>query len=99
MVTFVFVMDMKKIDKYTIGNIKDIDYDDVLNSEEINFWKKRLPIYTEECLKCEALFCCGGGCPNRSEILFGERKQIDKVFCIHTKRILYWYLEKIFMED
>lgn len=89
----------EKIDKYTIGNIKDIDYDDVLNSEEINFWKKRLPIYTEECLKCEALFCCGGGCPNRSEILFGERKEIDKVFCIHTKRILHWYLEKIFMEE
>ncbi|MFR7591088.1 MAG: radical SAM protein [Longibaculum sp.] len=89
----------EKINRYTIGNINNIDYDDVLNSEEINFWKKRLPIYTEECLKCEALFCCGGGCPNRAEILFGDRKSIDKVFCIHTKRILYWYLENIFEED
>ncbi len=85
----------EKTNQYTICNILTSDFSDIVNSKEFQFWMKRIPLFNEECLSCEALFCCGGGCVTRAETLFGERECIDRSFCIHTKKILMWFLQNI----
>lgn len=47
-------------------------------------------IYNSDCLNCEALFICGGGCESK-------RGDVDKdlVFCEHTKKTFIWILEKL----
>lgn len=83
-----------KTNKYIIGNIKENSLEEVMNSEEIDFWKKRSTLNNKKCLKCNALFICGGGCAIQAEALFGDRKIIDKPFCIHTKKTLRWLLKE-----
>ncbi len=83
-----------KTDKYVIGNIKETSIKDVLNSDEMKFWKERNTLNNKKCLDCEALFICGGGCAIQAESLFMSRNQIDKPFCIHTKESLRWILIK-----
>lgn len=85
-----------KTDKYVIGNIYDMTFDEAVKSQEATFWKYRSPIFNEECLQCEGIFICGGGCPAQGEALFGGRKEIDKPFCIHTKKSLVWLLKKLY---
>lgn len=85
----------EKTDKYTICNINDSDFSSIISSDEFSFWQKRVPIFNEECLACEALFCCGGGCATRAESLFDNREEIDRTFCIHTKMILRWFLKQL----
>lgn len=85
-----------KTDKYVIGNIYDMTFDDAILSSEATFWKYRAPIFDKECLNCEGIFICGGGCPAQGEALFGDRKYIDKPFCIHTKKSLKWLLKKLY---
>lgn len=85
----------EKTDKYTIGNICKDNIEDIIQSQEFRFWRTRVPIYYDECLNCEALFCCGGGCVTRAESLFGNRSEIDRPFCIHTKKLLMWFLKHL----
>ena len=85
-----------KTDKYVIGNIYNMTFVEALDSSEAKFWKYRSPIFNEECLSCEGLFICGGGCPAQGEALFGTRSEIDRPFCIHTKKSLKWLLEKLY---
>ncbi len=85
-----------KTDKYVIGNIYDMTFDDAILSSEATFWKYRAPIFDNECLNCEGIFICGGGCPAQGEALFGDRKNIDRPFCIHTKKSLKWLLKKLY---
>lgn len=85
-----------KTDKYVIGNINHDKLYDIMMSDEIKFWQERATIYNEECLKCEALFTCGGGCVLQAESLFGSRDEIDRPFCIHTKTSLKWTLQKCY---
>lgn len=83
-----------KTNKYVIGNINKASINELMNTEEINFWKKRGTIYNDKCLNCESIYICGGGCAIQSEALFGSRSEIDKPFCIHTKSALKWILQK-----
>lgn len=82
-----------KTDKYVIGNIDVNSLEEIMNSEEISFWKKRNTLENKKCLKCNSLFICGGGCAIQAEALFGNRKCLDKPFCIHTKSTLKWLLK------
>ena len=84
-----------KTDRYVIGNIFNMSFDDILKSSEANFWKKRSTIFNEQCLKCPSLFIFGGECPAQAENLFGSRSEIDKPFCIHSNKSLVWLLKKM----
>ena len=83
-----------KTDKYVIGNINEISIETIMRSDEIEFWKHRNTLNNKECLKCEALYVCGGGCAIQAEALFGSRSEIDKPFCIHSKSALNWLLKE-----
>lgn len=78
--------------QHYIGNIKDFDFEQFINTVEVKQWISRATINTDECLKCEALFCCGGGCHHHAEILFGSRDEIDKTYCIYAKNVFKWML-------
>lgn len=83
-----------KTDKYVIGNINIDSIDTMTNTDEMLFWRNRCTLNNDECIKCNALFTCGGGCSIQAEALFGDRNEIDKPFCIHTKSALKWVLQK-----
>lgn len=57
--------------------ITDSDYDPI---EEglFNAWRKRSPLFMEECFDCEAIAICGGGCPASVELKTGDRWNVDK---------------------
>lgn len=82
-----------KTNENVIGNIITDNIDNMLENPEVDFWKRRSTVFYDECLHCEALFICGAGCPMQSKILFGNRKCIDKAFCIHSKKSMKWLLE------
>ncbi len=83
-----------KTDKYVIGNIRKISIKEIMSSDEMKFWKERNTLNNKKCLNCNALFICGGGCAIQAEALFGDRKKIDKPFCMHTKKTLSWILKE-----
>lgn len=83
-----------KTNKYVIGSINKQSIDELMNTDEIRFWKRRSTIYNDECLNCEAIYTCGGGCAIQAEALFGNRNELDKPFCIHTKSALKWILQR-----
>lgn len=78
--------------KHYIGNIVTMDLEEFANTSEAQQWISRATINSEECLNCEALFCCGGGCRHHAEILFGSRNEIDKTYCIYAKAVFRWML-------
>ncbi len=86
-----------KTDKYILGNILDKDINELLEHESVVDWQNKAPIVKEECLDCDALFICGGGCSMQSESLFGSINNVDKAFCIHSKKSLVWLLKKLYM--
>ncbi len=77
---------------YKCGNIHTSDFKDVFKTNEYIHWLENATINKEDCLNCEAIFICGGGCAMQAEALFGERQKIDRSFCIHTKSALKWLL-------
>lgn len=83
-----------KTDKYVIGNINNVSIETIMRSDEIKFWKQRNTLNNKECLRCEALYICGGGCAIQAEALFGNRNEIDRPFCIHSKSALNWLLKE-----
>lgn len=87
-----------KSNNYILGNIYDLEFNDLLSSNEFNFWTSRSTIFNDECINCEALFVCGGGCSMQAESLFDNRLSIDRGFCRYIKHILNWYLKEEFKE-
>lgn len=77
-----------------IGNIFEFCFDDILKTSEGKFYSERYTLLNEKCLNCEYIFCCGGGCPNHSGILFGNRNAIESPFCIYVSKIFSWMLQK-----
>lgn len=80
--------------EHIVGNIHDIDIASIVYSEEGAQWIKRATLYNDDCLSCEALFCCGGGCKQQAQNLFGNREKIDNFHCTYVKGVLKWILEK-----
>lgn len=85
-----------KTSKNILGNIYNSSINELINNSNTNLWTKLPPICREECLKCEALHLCGGGCAVQSENLFGDITEIDRCFCIHSKDSLKWLLSKMY---
>lgn len=83
-----------KTNDYVINKICDITLDELQTSSEFLDWKKRVTLFNEECLTCDSIFICGGGCGMQSEVLFGDRHAIDYPFCIHTKMLFSWLIDE-----
>ena len=75
-------------DKEICGNINKNEFDEILNTNIYKDWQQNLTINKEKCLKCPAVYICGGGCARQSETIFGNRHTIDKSFCLYTKYAL-----------
>ena len=52
---------LEKHPKNYMGNLTD----DFINSENWNYWRKRNKFLNENCLNCEVIGSCGGGCAIR----------------------------------
>lgn len=85
-----------KTSKNILGNIYTNSIEELIQNPNTELWTKLPPICREECLKCEALHLCGGGCAVQSENLFGSITEIDRCFCIHSKDSLKWILNKVY---
>lgn len=61
-------------------------------------WSQLTPINRNECLSCEALGICGGGCPiNASHCKKGNTiESLDERFCIHAKKTLKFLIEDLY---
>lgn len=79
-----------------IGNILKDPFDTICNNQERLSWKRNTPIYNETCYKCEAISICGGGCLIQSLELDENSMHIDYGFCIHTKKLFFWLLQKLY---
>lgn len=79
-----------------IGNVNDPDiYEKTLNGEIMRKWCERTPINIKECLPCEALGICGGGCVDEIIAKGGQFNDLDIQFCKHTKTILKWMIKDL----
>ncbi len=85
-----------KTSKNVLGNIYNNSIEELIQNPNTEVWTKLSPICREECLNCEAMYLCGGGCAVQAENLFGDISEIDKCFCVHSKESLKWILYKIY---
>lgn len=76
---------------YFNGSVLDTDFDPI-HSGLFNDWKTRSPFFMKDCLKCEAIGICGGGCPASAELKTGNRWNIDERICPHGKKTLEWLI-------
>ncbi len=85
----------------SIGNISKDDPNDLLMGEvsETEKWTINYTVNSDECLNCEALPICGGGCPLQAEAIFSSRMATDKASCIFYKKALRFVLKKILQEN
>tara|TARA_Y100000310_G_C20663053_1_gene805873 strand:- start:804 stop:2084 length:1281 start_codon:yes stop_codon:yes gene_type:complete len=81
--------------KYFTQNIHNKDVN-LQKDPSFKEWSKRYPLNIEECLDCEAIGICGGGCPYNSYINKGSIWELDERMCIHNKKFLKWLLEDLY---
>lgn len=81
-----------------IGNINNVEFSDIFKTENYLRWQKNIPLNYNKCLKCPALFICGGGCSYQSKSLFGSEFDIDLPFCIHSKMMLKYILTEMYID-
>ncbi|MGD0080904.1 MAG: radical SAM protein [Methanoregula sp.] len=55
-------------------------------------WCHRFPLNMSECINCQAISVCGGGCPYASMVTDGSIWEIDKRVCFQAKNILEWMI-------
>lgn len=89
--------DFVKPKTYFGKSINDIDYDPV-SFGLFDEWRKRSPLFMEDCFDCEAIAICGGGCPASVELKTGNRWNIDKRICPHSKKTLHWLISESFQD-
>lgn len=76
----------------------DIDDRTPLETNEVMLeWSRLSPINKAECLTCEALGICGGGCPinARKNSSDGAINAVDKNFCVHARSTLRFMIEDL----
>lgn len=61
-------------------------------------WSQLTPVNKEECLTCEALGICGGGCPiNALHCKDGNTiHSLDERFCVHAKKTIKFLIEDLY---
>lgn len=80
--------------KHFVGTVfnNELVVEETLTYKE---WKKRSPIFMEQCQSCVALGICGGGCPCDAEISKGSIWELDERFCIHAKMTINWIIKDL----
>ncbi len=76
--------------KYYTMNIDK--FPDLQKDSSFKEWKDRYAVNMDECLDCEALGICGGGCPYSSYVNKGSIWEVDERICDHNKTFLNWLL-------
>lgn len=74
---------------FTNTKMEDLSVNDEMYWLE---WCKRSPLGMEQCLGCEALGICGGGCPYNADITKGSIWSRDEPFCVFSKIVLEWMI-------
>ena len=83
-----------------IGNINTINsLSDIFKTSKYIDWNCNIPINNNKCQECNAIYICGGGCAMQAKTLFGDEKNIDKAFCIHSKKMLKYILTELYYEE
>ena len=61
-------------------------------------WCSLTPLNRDDCLACEALGICGGGCPINAERLHEGNTihSLDERFCIHAKKTLSFLISDLY---
>lgn len=59
-------------------------------------WSRRSPFLMPQCLGCEALGICGGGCAANAEKRTGSIWGLDDQFCTHAKNALVWMITDLY---
>lgn len=77
-----------------LGNIHEETITMMVEKGETKNWLNKVPIMTESCMSCESLFFCGGGCLLQAEALFGSIDEIDKSYCVYSRKILSFILKE-----
>lgn len=79
-----------EVGQFTDSIMRD-DYNFV-DDVRVKKWANRTPFNNPECLDCEALGICGGGCPYGAKLRGGSIFDIDRRFCVHSKMIFEWLI-------
>lgn len=69
------------------------------DTDAFKAWKNRTPILMSQCLSCECLAICGGGCPYSASMLHGSINNLDERFCIHAKKMLNWMITELYHDS
>lgn len=62
--------------------------------DEINMWKKRLPVNIEECVSCSAFGICGGGCSLDAKMK-GSMMTPDGEYCTVAREYIKHFVTKL----
>ncbi len=83
--------------KYFITTVDDKNFDASKNPLFME-WSNLTPINNPDCLDCEALGICGGGCPINAMHLKPENTihSIDERFCVHAKKTLDFLIRDLY---
>ncbi len=76
--------------KYFVEFNQDLQLKDTPVTE----WNTISPFRKTECIDCIALGFCGGGCPYRAYNRNGSIHSVDDVFCIHSKKLLDYFINE-----
>lgn len=82
---------------YFVSSIEDEDFN--ANTHPVfTEWSQLTPVNREECLDCEALGICGGGCPINALYSKPDNtiSSLDERFCIHAKRTLEFLIKDLY---
>ncbi len=74
---------LEKVKQNRMGSIND----EYLSNPNWNCWRNRSRFDNPECLDCESIISCGGGCATGSYNLNGSIYDIDKNNCEYTKKL------------
>lgn len=83
--------------KYFSDNVANQEFDYTKNSDFL-YWKKRSPIYMEQCQDCKCIGICGGGCPYAADFMHDSIYALDTRFCIHAKKVLDWMIDDLYIQ-
>lgn len=75
-----------------------INYDSKFDPFLASYWKEwrfRSPLFIDDCKKCISLGLCGGGCPYNAEKREGSIWNLDKMFCIHSKKTIKYLVREV----
>ena len=80
--------------------VADIWDDDFIANEHPAWkaWSGLTAIHNDECLSCEALGICGGGCPVNARLLHPELGVhcVDERSCVHSKKTLEFLIRDLY---